>query len=266
MNNLTTDSPFGVIFLRFSDLKGLDVNRYFDCLRAVKPLLESSDFTDSTPGFYINYITNSEGGNSVRLTYFTENEAKTKNAIEDFLNANSKIVLFSSHDSKESQKGNIAEGYGGENLRFRRFLNTYTQIGLDLLDYDILYSRRLVAEYRLTYSTQKISPKPLFEPAFNKHSKFFCQLDSFDIEQLWKDLNFWHPIKISGYVADWTHFLVNMLLPSDWIYLRYIQTGELVFKDLFLKPDPRPPIKGEERKSLLKYFDLNIPHDWKPND
>lgn len=254
-----TDNPFGVIFFRFSDLKGLDVNKYFDCLRAVKPLLESSDFTDSTPSFYINYITNSEGGNSVRLTYFTENETETKKAIEDFLNENSKIVLFPSHDSKESQRGNVAEGYGGENLRFRRFLNTYTQIGLDLLDYDILYSRRLVAEYRLTYSTQKISPKPLFEPAFTKHSKFFNKLDTSSVKQLWKDLKYWHPLKDKRYVMDWAHFLVNMLLPGDWTDYKY-------FVGFFVNPNPRPAIIGVQKAMMLKIKNLDIPDDWKPNE
>lgn len=259
MNNLTIDNPFGVKFFRFSNLQPLNINGYFSCLNLIKPLFERQDFKDSTSGFYINYITNSEDGNSVRLTYFTNNKAETSRAIKNFLNTNSNIVLFPSKDSYESGKGNIAEGYGGENLRFRRFLNAYTQIGLDLLGYNILYSRRLAAEYRLNYSTQKISCKPLFESAFTKHSKFFNQLDTSSIEQLWKDLNFWHTIKNTNYVADWAHFLVNMLLPGDFTDIPY-------FVGFFRNPNPEPPIIGKQKIIMLKIFNLDIPDNWIPDD
>ena len=39
-------------------------------------------------------------------------------------------------------------GYGGEELRFRRFLFTYTLIGLEIMETDLLHARRLFATFR----------------------------------------------------------------------------------------------------------------------
>ncbi|HEX76291.1 MAG TPA: hypothetical protein G4O12_06900 [Dehalococcoidia bacterium] len=252
MSQLTNDNPFGILFFRFSNLKPLNYEEYFSCLNLIRPLLGSPDFKVSTPGYYLNY-----NDYSVRLTCFTNNERKTKGTIDNFLKENVYIALFK---SKQPKVGNIAEGYGGDNSRFRRFLSAYTQIGLDLLNYDNLYSRRLVAEYRLTYSTQKISCKPLFEPAFTKHSKFFNQLDTQSVEQIWKDLNFWHPIpKEPKCVADWAHFLVNMLLPGDYIHASK-------FKELFTNPNPRPPIIDSQKEQMLRLFNIDMPNNWSPNN
>lgn len=171
------------------------------------------------------------------------------------MNENSNISV----EREEPHVAEVSKGYGGEELRFRNFLHTYTQIGLDLLDYDILYSRRLVAEYRLTYSPQKISCRPLFEPAFTEHSRFFNQLDTSSVEQLWKDLNYWHPIRDTGYVADWAHFLVNMLLPGDWIYMPKFTT-------FFINRASKPPIVGEQKAEMLRMFNLDIPDNWSPDN
>lgn len=250
MGNLTTQDLFGRVFLRCSDLRPID--GYFTCLNSIKPLLESPNFKSSTPGFYINV---GEDLPSVRLSYFTSNKIETERAIQEFLNKNSNISV----EREEPHVAEVSKGYGGEELRFRNFLHTYTQIGLDLLDYDILYSRRLVAEYRLTYSPQKISCRPLFEPAFTKHSRFFNQLDTSSVEQLWKDLNYWHPIRDTGYVADWAHFLVNMLLPGDWIYMPKFTT-------FFINRASKPPIVGEQKAEMLRMFNLDIPDNWSPDN
>ena len=106
---------------------------------------------------------------SVRLSYFTNNKTETERIIQKFLDETRDIILL---ENKEPCVAKVSERYGGDEPRFRNFLHTYTQIGLDLLDYDLLYSRRLVAEYRLTYSPQRISCRPLFEPAFSN----ICQV------------------------------------------------------------------------------------------
>lgn len=258
MKNLTTNDLFGRIFLRCSDLRPID--GYFACLNSIRPLLENHEFKSSTPGFYVNI---SEGINSVRLSYFTNNKTETERVIQKFLKQNTSIGLFKQEDPHATK---VSERYSGEELRFRNFLHTYTQIGLDLLEYDILYSRRLLAEYRLTYSPQKISCGPLFEPAFTKHSLFFNQLYSSSVKQLWKDLNYWHPISNKKYVADWAHFLVNMLLPGDWIYIKDPRTGKLLFGDLFLRPTPKLPIAGVQKIQMLRMFNLDIPDNWSPNN
>lgn len=263
MVNIIEKALIGKRYLKISDIA---IEGYFGCIKAIKPLLTDLDSNSSTSGFYINISGNESNHlNVVRITFFTYNTQETKKIIDTFLSNNTNVVSllledFGDENFKEPIECKISEGYGGEEIRFRNFLNTYTHIGLDLIDYDILYSRRLVAEYRLTYSTQKISPKILFESVFSKHSKFFLQLDSGSIKQLWKDLDFWHPIRIPGCVADWTHFLVNMLLPGDWIYMQNRLTGELLFKDFFLNPSPRPPITGKKRIEMLKIFSLEDFH------
>jgi len=244
MHNLTKDNLLGRVFLNC--LASRPIDGYFTCLNLIRPLLENSYFQSLIAGFYINVGYNFS---SVRLSYFTNDKEGVKKVIEDFLNNNSDLKLIK---FDEARKENFSKDYGGTELEFRKFLHTYTQIGLDLLDYDILYSRRLVAEYRLTYSPQRISCKPLFEPAFRNHSKFFNQLDSSSVGQLWKDLDYWYP------GGDWTHMLVNMLLPGDWIYMN----EEL--KNFFLNPDKKPPITGIQKNDLLKKFNLDIPNDWSP--
>ncbi|MBZ9572158.1 hypothetical protein KJA15_02415 [Patescibacteria group bacterium] len=247
MNNSIEKALIGKRYLKASDTP---IEGYFECIKAIKPLLANFDSSSSTPGFYINISENKSNQlNIVRLTFFTYASEETEKIIEIFLKNNSNIISlpvedFDDKNFKEPIECKISEGYGGEEIRFRNFLNTYTHIGLDLLDYDILYSRRLVAEYRLTYSPQRISCKPLFEPPFIKHSKFFNQLDDYSVEQLWNDLNFWHS------KGDWTHFLVNMLLPGDWIF------ASENFQRFFLNPTPKQPIIGETRLRMLRMFGL----------
>lgn len=220
--------PFGVLFFRFSDLQGLSVNRYFNCLRAVKPLLlENPDFKDSMSGFYINYITNRDDdyGNSVRLTYFTNNETKTRKAIQSFLfsSTSNDVRLFCSKDCKVNIVGNAASGNAEEELRFRIFSNIYTHIGLDLLDEKVLANfRSCLAEYMLElakllntsgFSTEEkeIDAKSFFNSFFEEHSIFFKnELDDSKREQLWKDLRYCPRKEL-----DFPHFLANMFAVQD---------------------------------------------------
>jgi hypothetical protein len=247
MNHSIEKALIGKKYFKISDIP---IEGYFGCIKAIKPLLVNLDSNSSTSGFYINISGNESNHlNVVRFTFFTYNTQEAKKIIDMFLSNNTNVVSLSLEDFgdekfKEPMECKISDGYGGEEIRFRNFLNTYTHIGLDLLDYDILYSRRLVAEYRLTYSPQRISCRPLFEPPFVKHSKFFDKLDDYSIEQLWNDLNFWHS------KGDWAHFLVNMLLPGDWIF------ASEDFQRFFLNPMPKQPIIGETRLRMLRMFGL----------
>lgn len=245
MNNITEEDLVGTEFFRFSDLKSLDKDSYLKCLKFIKPLFENPDFKSLTSGFYINYIPNEArdgGGYSVRLKYFTKDWEKVKKVTEKFSNTNGIVEIFPSQETKtRPTPGPISLKYGGEELRFRRFLTTYPHIGLDLLDYDILYSRRLVAEYRFTYSAQRISCRPLFEPAFSKYSEFFRRLDNYSAEQLWEDLDY------GDFQGIYTHFLVNMLLPADIIVSGLVRTEE-----------------GKRRILREHSYNFDIPDDWSP--
>jgi len=243
MHNLTENNFLGRVFVNCSDLRPID--GYFTCVNLIRPILKKADFKSLITGFYINVAGNL---NSVRLSFFVEDKDNVEKVTEILRNAGG--VNLIRHDKASQEK--FSDTYGGTEIGFRRFLHIYTQIGLDLLNYNTLYSRRLVAEYRLTYSPQRISCRSFFEPALKKHSSYFNQLNNASAQQLWKDLDFWY---LGG---DWAHMLVNMLLPGDWIYMSKELTS------FFLNPNKKPPITGTQKEDLLKMFNLDIPDNWTP--
>lgn len=216
MFNISLSENWGVIFFRLVNLQSLNVNEYFNCLRSIKSLFESSNFLDVTPSFYLNRITNTDDdmGNSLRLTYFTKNELKTKKFIQDFLNVNQGIHIFSSVDSKENQVGNAASGDNYEELSFRIFARVYSSIGLDLLGPQILLEfRNILSNYmeKLWRLETRISPEEAFLNFLDENSRFFKnELNDAERMQLWKDLTFCPRPSLC-----FPHFLANMFAVRD---------------------------------------------------
>jgi hypothetical protein len=241
-NRIKETDLFGRFYIRAPD--GGRVAGYYSSLNALRPLLDSGEWKESVTGYYLNVAGDLD---AVRLSYFTTSPDQTRQIVEGFV-ADHGLEYIRSPSVPVLKR--ISGRYGGEELRFRKFLATYTQIGLDLLDYDITYARRLVAEYRLSYSPQRLSCRPLFEPALIKHSPYYNSLESQAKSQLWQDFNYWHP------GGDWLHMMVNMLLPGDWLYIPE-------FKPFFLG-DNRPPITPDQRQAMLAVFNLDIPPDWRP--
>ena len=241
-NRIAATDLFGRFYLRAPD--GGRIAGYYSSLNALRPLLDSGEWKESVTGYYLNVAGDLD---AVRLSYFTTSPDQTRRIVESFV-ADHGLEYVRPSSAPVSER--ISARYGGEELRFRKFLATYTQIGLDLLDYDITYARRLVAEYRLSYSPQRLSCRPLFEPALTKHSPYYNSLDSQAKSQLWQDFDYWHP------GGDWLHMMVNMLLPEDWLYMPE-------FKSFFLG-DNRPPITPDQRQAMLAMFNLDIPPNWRP--
>ena len=100
------------------------------------------------------------------------------------------IHIFKKTNPKEEI---FSDYYGGTEVRFRNFLHHYSQISIDLLDFDLNYSRQLVAIYRFEYSVNKTPSRSLFEPALEKHSEYYTSLLLKEKEQVLQDLDFWHP-------------------------------------------------------------------------
>lgn len=223
MNDLPVTHLIGIEFFRFSNLKSLDIDNYFNCLDLLRELFKGPDFRNSTPGFYINFIRNKkedgdDGKDSLRLTYFTIDTRKTDNTIKSFVRTHSgKIGIYESKNSVRPASTELVS-CDAKLLKFRKFLNTYAQIGLDLLAHSIPETRKLVAKYRSQrYSDQHyppcglISSKAFFESFFSEHSIFFNRMGSQANENLWEDLDYWDPERNQ----PWDHYLVNMLLPFD---------------------------------------------------
>ena len=213
MTNFIDDLPknhsLGLEFFRLSNLQPLSTDGYFECINKLRPLFKDADFIASTPGFYLNMITNvdDDHGNSVRLTYYTTNPAASLKAIHDFAVNNEEIAIFESTHSNRPNPASPLDAHGQDELRFRNFLNRNTQIFLDVLEY---YGERpfqeLVARYRYDLLPQRIPPEQHFGPVFEKHSRSFRELKDASFDDLyWRDLVHLHPPTNYG-----LHFMVNM--------------------------------------------------------
>ena len=136
------------------------------------------------------------------------------------------------------------ESYTSEtrtNLTFRRFLQLMTNVGLDLLEYDVSYARRLVAKYRLDIGPSRESSRAYFEKAF-KPAPAYRALGADLREELLQGFDTWH-----SPWEDWAHFLMVMLLPWDWIYS---------FEQVF---NPRRPLRKDVRDELASGI---LPDGW----
>jgi len=218
MLNLPPKHLIGIEFFRFPDLHSLDCNDYFKCLDFIRPLLDNPDFKNATPGFYINHITNGEDDNlnSLRITYYTINPGGTQDAIQKFVDQNAdEITVFNSKCSNRPNKNEPLQEVENIELRFRNFLNTNTQIFLEVVrEYGIEPLRKIIYEYRYNFLPQRIPPEVVLGLVFTL-SKYFQQLqnDSLD-KQYWKDL-------VSRFNANdfGLHFLVNMsCVFEEWGY------------------------------------------------
>jgi hypothetical protein len=218
INMLPKNHQLGIEFFRFPNLETLDPDKgYFDCIDLLRPLFEEDDFRKSTPGFYINYITDEDDKkNSMRLTYYSIDAVKTHKAILNFIERNKdKIAIFFSKKGTVRPDKKELQSYEGEEFRFRNFLNAYTKIALDLLkNYGRQQARELVFLYRHYFLPNKIRPESIMGTIFVNYSDFFKQLkDSSLDKQFWEDLVHNFHGKDFG-----LHFLVNMMAVREGAY------------------------------------------------
>lgn len=237
LSKLKETNLFGRFFLKASE--GGRFDGYYCSLEAMYPLLTSKQWVESVTGYYINV-----GGDfdAVRLSYFTSSPDQPKEVVDDFVakhglkNIKNPTLLAHTRNS---------EGYGGEELRFRRFLSTYGLIGLDIMKRDLFHSRCLLAIFRWQIFRERKDCRDHFMPTFQKLSSTFNSLDENDKEQLWEDLNHWpNPPQV-----DWAHFLVNMVLGCDWNWV-------------FGLPYPQSPLSISEINEIVNETGFQIPEEW----
>lgn len=212
MNNLSIQDRWGTEFFRLSDLYSLNISNYFLCLNYLKSLFGTEEFCRSTSGFYLNHIKNrhpnDDQGISVRLTYFTS-DGKTLNVIKNLIVQNPNIKIYPSADREDSHPGEVSTL--GEEFRFRNFLNTYTQIGLDLISGDnLIQFRELISEYMSQYFSRYISGNILFDNFLRLKSEFYNNLDESRRKEFWKDL-----LYCTSFNECYPHFLANMFIIAD---------------------------------------------------
>ena len=212
--NLPKKHLNGRVFFSIPGLQLLTPEKYLDCIKLLKPLFKMPDFRDITPGFYINYIKDENVPNGgLRLNYYTVNATETIKAIEDYASENSeKIVLFKRENADTNKPPEeYNDGDNEKELRFRNFLNTNTQIALDVLESFEQPFRVLVYHYRHFLLPNKMPPELVFEPTFSKYSDVFRKLKNASLDTYyWKDLIYYHGENRVG-----LHFLVNMVAVDE---------------------------------------------------
>ena len=243
LKHLTESDLFGKFYLRAPG--GGEFAGYYSSLDAIRPLLESKEWTENTTGFYINVA--DDNYDAVRLSYWTTSPKQTRQVVDEFKRQHG--LEYQREPGVPSQTRN-SDGYGGEELRFRKFLTIYTQIGLDIMAADLLNTRCLFATFRLQVMISRQAYKPHFEGTFQTHSPFYNSLSQNEKDQFWSDLAHWpNPAQV-----DWAHMMVNMVLGCDWNGLiSHIASGEF-----------QPPFSISEINNMVRDQGFQIPSDWLP--
>ncbi len=234
-NQIKETDLFGRFFLRapndgeFSD--------YYRSLEAIRPLLKSKKWSESVTGYYINVTDNLDG---VRLSYYTSSPEQPKKVVDHFT---------SEHELENIECPEVPRKTEDE-LRFRKYLVTYTQIGLDIMKVDLFNARCLFATFRWQIMRARKPYKPHFIRTFQTQSPFYNSLSSAENDQFWKDLVHWpNPPQV-----DWAHLFVNMVLGCDW-------NGPRTWY-LFL--DTKPALSIQEINPIVRQQGFQIPNNWHP--
>lgn len=216
---------------------------YYHSLDTARPLFYMEEWLASVTGFYVNVAGNF---NAVRLSYFTPSPELPQIAVEDF--AEESAIEFEVAERPHAVR--ISRKYGNEEMRFRRFLSTYSPIGLEIMEADLLHSRRLFATFRWQVMRARQPYRPHFSRAFEGQSPFYNSLSVQEQDQFWRDLEHWpNPPQV-----DWAHLFVNMVLGCDWNSPQVWRT--------FLSPEPPLPIP--EINSIVEELGFSIPDGWEP--
>jgi hypothetical protein len=146
----------------------------------------------------------------------------------------------------------IPRKYGNEEMRFRRYLSTYAPIGLEIMEADLLHSRRLFATFRLRVMRAHEPYRPHFSKTFESQSPFYNSLSVQEQEQFWHDMEHWPNRRH----VDWAHLFVNMVLGFDWIGPRQWPQFR----------SPKAPLPISKINEILEEVGFSIPDGWEPQD
>jgi hypothetical protein len=240
---LSESDLFGRLYLKIPDLAGFEA--YFKSLDILRPFLESNDWKKSVTGYYLNAFGSLD---TVRLSYFSSVPDKVAGLIKEFCSSEN---IEQNYDEEQPHEVKIAEPYGGEEMRFRIFLSTYSPIALDIMKKDLLGARCLIATFRWQITLSHVLARQHFENIFMAQSPSYNSLSLAQKEQFLLDLGYWpNPPQV-----DWAHMMVNMILPGDWI-----KGGKWEY---FLTPKPAKTIN--EINDIIKELNFQIPPGWHPS-
>jgi len=238
-SKVKTSDLFGIFFVQKPGWKSWD--SYYKTIDALRPLFANEGFKKVVSGYYLNICGDFD---SVRISYFMDkvNDQDSVSIIEDFLSQH-KLLEISPRSSPHQDI--IAGSYGGQSYeeRFRTFLVNETQIGLELIERDLLHARRLFVTYRFQVREACLSFRMHFESAFGKYSPTYNSWAEEEKHQFFVDLEEWpNPPQV-----DWAHLMVNFVLGCDFAM-------------------PLRPLTIAEINGILSANNMGfqIPLDWKP--
>lgn len=241
-DDLQESDLFGVHTFRSGRVGRLD--GYYASLAAARPLVRSAEWTAATTGFYLNVAGDFD---AVRISYFAPSAEPPRRALDEF---GTRHALESLEPHRLPSPERVAAQYGGEELRFRRYLATYTQIGLDITEADLLHARRLFAVFRWCVSRARWPYRPFFEPAFHRLSPTFQGLRETDRDRFFADLENW---PVEGQV-DWAHMFVNMVLGCDWLVPEILNSYY----------GPQQPASFDDVNRIVASQGFEVPAGWMP--
>lgn len=239
LSRLTEADLFGRFLLKASD--GGRFAGYYRSLDAIRPLLYGEDWLGSVTGFYVNVAGDFD---SVRLSYFTATPNCPRMVVDQFASENQVQVQV----LEPPLAVRISDDYGGEELRFRRFLSSYSPLGLDLMQADLLHARCLCITLRCQLFPERRPYRPHLEPTMVRESPTYAALSLRQRDQFWANFQYWpNPPQV-----EWAHMFVNLVLGFD-------------FNGFFQSPPPRAATLVEINE-LLTRFDagFQIPNGWEP--
>lgn len=214
--NLPENFLGGAVFLRLRGKATVTPDDYFWVMKFLRPLLARDDFSASTPGFYINYIRDTDTPTgALRLNYFSVDACKTLDAIEGFARDSGSVDVLREDPDNNRSKSQADYNQGMFETEFKNFLDANTRICLDMLEnFGEHYFESLVAAYRFLSFPVQIPPRLAFEECFIKHSRAFNELRTNGLDtRFWDDLVRDYPDRGVG-----LHFMVNLVTLVDGPY------------------------------------------------
>ena len=242
LSRISAEDLFGRFYLKVPGNKKFE--NYYRSIDTIKPFLYSEEWLNTVNGYYINIAGNFD---AVRLSYFTSEPERVLRAISGL---KQRTGIIESQQAEAARKANVSELYGGEELRFRRFLCLYTLIGLDIMAADLVNARCLMAVFRWQVMLPRKPVRPYFENIFQCQSHFYNLLSTESKKQFWLDLSNWpNPLQV-----DWAHMMVNMVLPGDW--------NKNGWWKEFLEQKPSKTIAEVNDELENIGLDFHIPSNW----
>jgi hypothetical protein len=198
----STNDLLGIFYL-LGQGESMDES-YFSAIQSMRTLFAMPEFSRLVIGYYLS---NKDG--FLRLSYFAhpENGKAAHKIIEEFVKSSGIIEPRDSEISRINSK--LAS-----NLEFREFLDTYTQISLDLIKDELEYARKLMLWIRFVLQPNLLlsgnQPEMLtkLNDSLMKRSSTYSKMSSTNRTKFLDHLT--KPDK-----NDWAHMMVNFLIGPD---------------------------------------------------